>query len=66
MKLDLYTKAILTVIAGALMLIAIQPMLTPLKASAKAPDALDDIARSIKDIEYAIEDIQRYGLRQRK
>jgi hypothetical protein len=62
-KPDLYTKIVLSIIAAALVLNLLSPVLQPTIVKAKTSDPLDQIADKIDDISSTLDSIESYGLR---
>lgn len=65
MKTDFYTKVILTLIAMFLALIAVQPYVGPIVASAQGRTEIEgmrDIVSSLRDISRAVDEIRRSGV----
>jgi hypothetical protein len=68
MKVDAYTKFLLTVIALALCLIAARPIVEPFTVNASSgaiSSATADIESDIRDIEYELRQIRTQGLKMR-
>ena len=64
-KPDLYTKVVLSVIAGALVLNLISPFLQPTIVKAKVADPLEEIANEMEEINSTLDTIESYGLKVR-
>jgi hypothetical protein len=65
MKNDFYTKAVLTLIALFLAIIAFQPYVGPIVASAQGRaevEGMRDIVSSLRDLSRAVEEIRRSGV----